>query len=137
MAEEIAKQGIKISKETIRKIMIQHGFWVDKKRRSPHRKRRERKAVFGMLVQLDGSPHDWFEGRGPSCTLLVFIDDATSKLLWLEFVESESFHAVASATKSYLNHYGRPGAFYVDYGSVFSVNVNNPEGLKKHNLSVF
>ena len=77
------------------------------------------------MVQLDGSPHDWFEGRAPKCTLLVFIDDATSQILWLEFVESESLHAVMQAAKNYFTKYGRPGEFYVDYGSVFSVNTNN------------
>jgi hypothetical protein len=83
--------------------------------------------ILGVLIQLDGSPHDWFKGRGPKCTLLVFIDDATSKILWLEFVASESFEGVAKATKAYLEKHGRPVAFYVDYGSVFSVNLNNPE----------
>jgi len=84
----------------------------------------------GMLVQLDGSPHDWFEGRAPKCTLLVFIDDATSEILWLEFVESESFNGVAGATKKYIESHGRPISFYVDYGAVFSVNLNNPEREK-------
>jgi hypothetical protein len=85
----------------------------------------------GMLIQLDGSPHDWFEGRASKCTLIVFIDDATSEILWLEFVKSESFSGVAGATKNYVEKCGRPTSFYVDYGSVFSVNLNNPERCKK------
>jgi hypothetical protein len=120
-------KGIKVSKETLRNAMISAGLWQAKRKRIKHRKRRERRAMFGMMVQLDGSPHDWFEGRGPECRLLVFIDDATSKLLWLEFVTSESNLEVIRSTKRYIQHYGRPHEFYVDHGSVFHVNLNNDE----------
>ncbi len=82
------------------------------------------------MLQLDGSPHDWFEGRGEKCTLLVFIDDATSKILWLEFAKSESLFGVMSATKNYFEAYGRPHSFYTDYGSVFNVNLNNKDKSK-------
>jgi len=122
--------GIKVSRETLRKAMIQHGIWAVKERKMKHRKRRERKTCFGMMVQLDGSPHDWFEGRGPRCTLLVFIDDATSKIVWLEFAESESLEGVTNATRHYFEKHGMPNAFYVDFGSVFSVNTNNPDREK-------
>jgi len=87
--------------------------------------------MIGLMIQLDGSPHDWFEGRGPCCTLLVFIDDATSQILWLEFVESESYQGVMNATKNYIQKYGCPHEFYVDFGKVFSVNLNNKERVKK------
>jgi len=131
-SEKLAElKGIKVSDETLRKAMIANGLWRPGKKKQKHRKRRERKLMQGVLVQLDGSPHDWFEGRGPRCTLLVFIDDATSKILWLEFAESESFKGVAGATKKYMKVNGRPVSFYVDYGSVFSVNLNNPERDKK------
>lgn len=79
------------------------------------------------MVQLDGSPHDWFEGRAPKCTLLVFIDDATSQLLLGEFVPSESHESVMTAMHHYMQWYGRPLSFYVDFDCVFSVNTNNPE----------
>lgn len=125
--EQLAQQGIRVSKETVRKLMIEQGLWLHKKRRITFRKQRERRALFGMMIQLDGSNHDWFEGRGSKCTLLVFIDDATSKIVWLEFVESESFKAIATATKKYLELYGRPAAFYVDRASVFKINQNNEE----------
>ena len=124
-------KNIKTNKETVRQMMIAKGFWVAGKSKQHHRKMRERRAIRGMLVQLDGSPHDWFEGRAPKCTLIVFIDDATSEILWLEFVKSESFNGVAGSTKNYIEKHGRPVAFYVDYGSVFSVNLNNKERLKK------
>jgi hypothetical protein len=119
--------GIKISKETLRGYLIENGAWIPGKRRIEYRKRRERKSCFGIMIQLDGSPHDWFEGRAPKCTLLVFIDDATSKLVWLEFAPSESYDSLMKSTLKYFKKYGRPVSFYVDYGCVFSVNTNNPE----------
>jgi hypothetical protein len=131
-AEKLASlHGITVSSETLRKKMIEEGIWVNKKRRISHRKRRERKPMRGVMVQCDGSPHDWFEGRAGRCTLLVFIDDATSEILWLEFAESESTVALMQATKNYIAHCGIPESFYVDHGSVFHVNLNNREGDKK------
>lgn len=118
---------IKVSPETLRQAIIKAGMWTVKKNRPVHRKWRQRKLCFGMLIQLDGSPHAWFEGRGEKCTLLVFIDDATSKIVWLEFVKSESTDCVIKAVCNYMQKWGRPTSFYVDYGSVFSVNTNNPE----------
>ncbi len=130
-AEQLKERyGIKINRETLRQVMIQEGLWQPKKKRSQHRKRRERKEYFGQFIQLDGSPHDWFEERGPRCTLLVFIDDATSKIVWLEFFKSESTKGVALATRHYMEKYGRPQAFYTDFGSVFSVNLNNRDREK-------
>jgi len=76
---------------------------------------------------VDGSPHDWFEGRAPKCTLLVFIDDATSKVVWLYFAKSESTESLMQAAKEYIEAYGRPVSIYVDCGGVFLVNINNPE----------
>lgn len=127
-------KGIFVSKETLRKAMIDEGIcgtWQRKKRRIKHRKRRERRERVGHLVQLDGSPHDWFEGRAPWCTLLVFIDDATSRILWLQFATGESTLEVMRATQEYTKRNGAPHEFYVDYGSVFSVNLNNSERDKK------
>ena len=125
------RHGIKVSRETLRKIMKAHGLWSDKVRRSKHRQRRPRNKCLGIMVQLDGSPHDWFEGRGPWCTLIVFIDDATSRILWLEFATSESYESVMLATCHYIDKNGIPASFYVDYGGVFSVNNNNAEREKK------
>lgn len=119
--------GIQTNRETLRNRMIKHGVWIAKGRKIKHRVRRPRKPCFGMMIQLDGSPHDWFEGQAPKCTLLVFIDDATSKIVWLEFVKSESVEDVMRATMHYFKAYGLPASFYTDYGSVFSVNNNNPE----------
>jgi hypothetical protein len=125
------RHGIKISKETVRKLMIRKGLWQGKIKRSVHRKRRERRSNFGWLTQIDGSFHLWFEDRGKKCVLIVFIDDATSKILWLEFAESESTESLMISTKSYVKKLGRPRECYTDFGSVFSVNVNNKDREKK------
>ena len=122
---------IDISKETVRKVMIKNNLWKPKINRFKHRKRRERKEMLGIMIQLDGSPHDWFEGRAGKCTLLVFIDDATSQILWLEFASNESVEALMQATKNYIEKFGAPHMFYTDHGSVFHVNVSNKEDDKK------
>jgi hypothetical protein len=83
---------------------------------------RERRACFGELVQIDGSPQDWFEGRAERCTLLVFIDDATGQLVQLQFVECESFFSYVQAAEAYFRQYGKPLAFYSDKNSIFRVN---------------
>ncbi|PIR07972.1 hypothetical protein COV53_05480 [Candidatus Gottesmanbacteria bacterium CG11_big_fil_rev_8_21_14_0_20_37_11] len=110
--------------ETVRKLMIDAGLWIAKERKIVRlHQLRERRDCLGEMVQADGSPHDWFEGRSPSCTLLVFIDDATGKLLHLEFVQSESTHAYFAAVGYYLKKHGRPVVFYVDKHGVFRVNT--------------
>lgn len=130
-AEKLAKgYGIKVSRETLRQLMKANGFDYAKRKGRKHRSHRERREVFGLMIQLDGSPHNWFEGRGPACTLLVFIDDATSRILWLEFAESESVNSIMKATQNYFEKFGKPASFYVDFGSVFSVNTNNKDREK-------
>jgi hypothetical protein len=81
------------------------------------------------LVQIDGSPHDWFEGRAPACSLLVFIDDATGRLGQLSFVKSESFFSYAQAARAYFERHGKPVAFYSDKHGIFKVNQPRPMGL--------
>lgn len=116
-------EGLKISAESTRQIMIAEGLWKGRKERKVTvHQMRERRACFGELVQIDGSPHAWFEQRGPVCTLLVAIDDATGKLLGLMFAEQESFHSYAALAKPYFERYGRPVAFYSDKHGVFRVN---------------
>ncbi len=80
-----------LSKETLRQIMITHDLWDTSVRKKARiHQQRERRSRFGELVQIDGSPHDWFEGRRDKCCLLVFIDDATGKILHLRFEETET-----------------------------------------------
>ena len=83
---------------------------------------RARRACFGELIQIDGSPHDWFEGRAPACTLLVFIDDATGRLGQLLFVKSESLFSYCQAAADYFTRHGKPVAFYSDKHGIFQVN---------------
>jgi transposase len=123
-AEKLHEQhDLTISRETLRAWMIAEGLWQDrKKRRARVYQPRYRRDCVGELVQIDGSEHRWFEDRGPICTLLVFIDDATSRLMQLRFVETESTFSYFAATQGYLEAHGKPVAFYSDKHSVFRVN---------------
>ena len=103
--------------------MREAGLWADRqKRRGRVYQPRYRRECVGELIQVDGSEHWWFEDRGPQCTLLVFIDDATSRLMHLQFVQSESTFAYFNATQRYLEQHGKPVAFYTDKHAVFKVN---------------
>jgi hypothetical protein len=115
--------GIALGRETVRQWMIEAGLWLDRpqRRKRIHQPRPRRECV-GELVQVDGSEHRWFEDRGPQCTLLVFVDDATGRLMHLQFVESESTFAYFHATRAYLEAWGKPVAFYSDKHGVFRVN---------------
>jgi transposase len=118
------EHGLHLSVESVRQLMIKEGLWATKKRATVrHHPMRTRRPAQGELVQIDGSPHDWFEGRAPSCCLLVFIDDATSKLMMLHFVEVESTQGYFDATENYIKQHGRPVAFYSDKHGIFRVNI--------------
>jgi transposase len=119
-------EGITVSVETIRQLQIQLGLWKPKRRRAKRVFQvRERRARFGELIQIDGSPHDWFEGRGPRCTLIVFIDDATGRLTALRFAPAETTSAYLAALRSDVLEYGRPLAFYSDRHGIFRVNAKD------------
>jgi len=128
---------LRISDESVRQLMIAEDLWKPKKARQPvTHPMRERRACFGELVQIDGSDHAWFEGRGTKCTLLVFIDDATGKLLELWFVPEETFFAYCEAARHYFERYGKPVAFYSDKHGIF--RVNQPQTLgKREGLTQF
>jgi transposase len=112
--------GLVLSKETVRHLMTDAGLWVPRKQRPPKvYQPRARRACFGELVQIDGSDHRWFEDRAPACTLLVYVDDATSRLMTLHFTASESTFSYFEATRMYLEHFGKPVALYSDRASVF------------------
>jgi transposase len=113
--------GLKVSRETLRKWMVEDGIWLSRKQRRTFHQPRLRRECYGELIQIDGSEHRWFEDRGAPCTLLVFIDDATSTLMELRFVKSESTFSYFEALERYLTTYGRPVAFYSDKHSVFRV----------------
>ncbi len=113
---------IVLNSETLRQWMIAEKIHTPKSRKKKHRSWRPRRECLGELVQLDGSIHDWFEGRGPRCVLVAYIDDATSHILHLEFVPTEDTFHLFQATKHYLLAFGRPITFYVDRDSIYRVN---------------
>ncbi len=126
-AEKLAIEGVALSVETVRQLLIREGLWKARRvRRVVIHQLRERRARLGELVQIDGSPHAWFEGRAPKCTLLVFVDDATSRLMYLQFVDAETTFNYFAAVRSYLTQFGKPLAFYSDKFGVFRVNMPNP-----------
>jgi hypothetical protein len=115
--------------------MQEAGIWLSRKQRRTFHQPRLRRESFGELIQIDGSDHHWFEDRGPACTLLVFIDDATSTLMHLEFVTSESTFSYFRALEAYLHEHGRPVAFYSDKYSVF--RVSNDAAKSGHGMTQF
>jgi hypothetical protein len=121
--------GIQVSVEMVRRIQIGLRLWRPKTRRARRVfQLRERRPRFGELIQIDGSPHDWFEGRAPRCTLIVFIDDATSRLTALRFAPVESGKAYLDTLRDQVLTHGRPLAFYSDRHGIFRVNAKDAEG---------
>jgi hypothetical protein len=122
-AEKLKEQHrLCLSPETVRIWMKNEGLWQERKARKKQiQQPRYRRECLGELVQIDGSEHHWFEDRGPPCTLLVYIDDATSKLMQLKFVQSESAFSYFQATAEYLRRHGKPVAFYSDKHSIFRI----------------
>lgn len=121
------RHNIVVSVETLRKWMIADGLWVPYVRCKPRiYQPRNRRDCFGELIQIDGSPHDWFEGRAPKCCLLVFVDDATGQLMHLRFGETESAFDYMLATREYIDRHGKPLVFYSDKHGIF--RVNHPNG---------
>ena len=128
-AEKLAERHkLRLGVETLRQWMIADGLWTDRRHRlpSPHQPRRRRECL-GELVQIDGSEHAWLEDRGPVCTLLAFIDDATSRIMELRFVASELVFDYFRATRNYLETHGKPVAFYSDKHSIFRVNKKDAD----------
>jgi hypothetical protein len=124
------KHKLGISRESVRRIMIAEGMWQPKRAKKPStHQMRERRACLGELVQIDGSDHAWFEERGPKCTLLVYIDDATGEFMELWFVPDETFFAYCEASRHYFERYGKPVAFYSDKHGIFRVNQEQTLGL--------
>jgi hypothetical protein len=123
-AEKLAERhGLHLARETVRQWMLADGLWTDRRQRlRPVHQPRHRRDCVGELVQIDGSEHGWFEDRGPRCTLLVYIDDATSRLMHLQFVPTESTFDYFQATRAYLEMHGKPIAFYADKHATFRVN---------------
>jgi len=114
--------------ETVRRWMTANDLWIPraKRQKRPYQPRYNRDC-FGELIQIDGSYHDWFEGRAGKCCLLVYIDDATGKLLHLRFCQAETTFDYMLSTRAYIEQYGKPVAFYSDKHSVFRVNQKSSQ----------
>src|ERR1700688_289013 len=124
----LEKHDLRVGRETLRRWMMADGLWLSRTQRRTFHQPRLRRESYGELIQIDGSDHRWFEQRGEPCTLLVFIDDATSKLMQLRFVPSESTDSYFEALDGYLTTHGCPTAFYSDKHTVFRVNRPDAKG---------
>jgi hypothetical protein len=119
----IEQEGFSLSRETLRRLLRSQGLGSPRKRRPPaHRQRRLRVAREGQLVQLDGSPHDWLQGRGPRLTVLGMQDDASGKILAAQFFPSETAAGYFRLLQSLLHRFGVPTAFYGDRSGIFVRN---------------
>lgn len=119
----IKLHGLEISVSLIRNLMIEKGLWVSKKKKNQKiHPLRERRKEEGDLIQIDGSPHDWFEGRADKCSLLLAVDDATGKIMVARFAKAEALWPYFDLLRSYISIYGRMRAIYCDKHCVFKVN---------------
>ena len=121
--------GIRVGRETVRKWLTEAGIWLTRAARAlrAHQPRHRRQCL-GELVQIDGCDHEWFEQRADRCTVLVYVDDATGRLMELRFVKTESAFDYFDSTVSYLGRHGKPVAFYSDKHSIFRVHQEGSSG---------
>jgi transposase len=129
-AEHLASDdGLVVQAETLRRWRKEAGWWQRQRRRKPYRRRREAKAHFGELVQLDGSFHGWLEDRGPRGCLMHMVDDATTQALgW--FSAEESIWAAAAVLRRWIERYGVPQALYTDWKNVYVRPPNAQERMR-------
>jgi hypothetical protein len=118
MAEQLAKVKLVVDHETLRRWRMAEGQHPVRRRQQTHRQWRERKPSFGAMVQLDGSHHDWFEGRGPKCVLMVMVDDATNRMRARFFAE-ETTRASYDVLEGWVRKHGLPASLYVDRDSIY------------------
>ena len=124
-----SEDGEEVDGETLRRWMLEAGLWSRERRRRPHRRRRERKEHFGELVQMDGSFHEWLEGRGPGGCLMDLVDDATNTTL-ARLGEEETIWAAAGALRGWMERYGVPLALYVDWKNLYRRAATGQERLR-------
>ena len=118
MAEHLAKEKLVVDHETLRRWLLATGKRTVRRRRQKHRQWRERKPCFGAMVQLDGSHHDWFEGRRAPCVLMVMVDDATNRMR-ARFFQEETTRASYNVLEGWVRQHGLPGSLYVDRDSIY------------------
>jgi transposase len=117
-AEYLSEEGLKVDHETLRRWLLAEGRREVRRRRQKHRQWRERKPCFGAMVQLDGSEHDWFEGRADRAVLMVMVDDATGHV-WAQFFEAETTRASYDMFEGWVRRFGLPQSVYVDRDSIY------------------
>jgi molybdenum-dependent DNA-binding transcriptional regulator ModE len=122
------RHNLVMSRETLRQWMIQANLWIPNQQERNKHLPRERRSAFGEMIQIDGSHHAWFEDRGPSCVLMVYIDDATSEITSLHFSESEDLEAYYGGLKKHVMNYGIPLSLYGDRCSVLTPREKTPTG---------
>src|SRR5215471_9967734 len=110
--------GLEVDHETLRRWLIGQQEWTVQRRRQKHRQWRERKPCRGQLVQMDGSQHDWFEGRRERAVLMVMVDDASNRT-YARFSQEETTRAAYEVFEAYVRRYGLPQALYVDRDSIY------------------
>ena len=120
-AEYLGKENLGVSVQTLRRWLLEEGLWQVKRKHPQHRKWRARKECYGEMVQMDGSHHDWFEGRREWAVLMVMVDDATNETR-ARFFEAETTEAAMTMVCHYARSAGLPRAFYVDRAGIYSVN---------------
>ena len=118
MAEQLLKEKLEVDHETLRRWRLAEGTHTVRRRKQVHRQWRERKPSFGAMVQLDGSHHDWFEGRGPKCVLMVMVDDATNEM-HARFFAEETTRASYDVLEGWVRQHGLPASLYVDRDSIY------------------
>jgi transposase len=116
--EKLAEEGLQVSPDTLVALLKERHLWQRRRKHPGHRRRRERRASFGSLIQMDGSHHDWFEGRAPWCVLMVLIDDATSRT-YARFYPAETTAAVFDVFGRWVRQHGLPRSVYVDRHSLY------------------
>ena len=117
-AEKLQAQGLAVDHETLRRWLVAEGLWQSGRKRQQHRSWRERRECFGQMVQLDGSHHDWFEGRRDKAVLMVMVDDATNRT-GARFAEEETTRASYDVFEGWVRKHGMPGSLYVDRDSIY------------------
>jgi transposase len=130
------REGITVSRETVRTWLLEADEWKRYRRRKPHRQWRERKDHYGEMLQMDGSHHDWFEGRGPRCVLVAYIDDATGSA-YGRFYGYEGTIPAMDSFKRYITTYGLPMSVYVDKHTTYKSWARRDEFHETEPISQF
>jgi len=130
------REGIVISRETARAWLMEEGLWKKQRRRKAHRQWRERKDRFGEMLQMDGSHHDWFEGRGPRCVLMAYSDDATGNV-YGRFYEYEGTIPAMDSFTRYSTKYGIPMSVYLDKHTTYKSWAGSNEFREAEPVSQF